>query len=117
MRAVGLHVQNVSAEALNKYADLPKGFLAGNIERLDVDLTGSFDSPSSWLGGATAELTNFRAQAVAFDRCVLNGWAKDGKAGLESLDIAQGENHITIRGSVKLPGDIRQFGQMPATWS
>jgi hypothetical protein len=115
VRAVALHAQNVSAEALNKYADLPKGFFTGNIERLDFDLTGSLDSPSSWLGAVTAELKDFRAQAIAFDRCVLNGWAKDGKAGLESLDIAQGESHITIRGSVKLPGDIKQFGRMPGT--
>jgi hypothetical protein len=115
VRAMALHVQNVSAEALNKYADLPKGFLAGDIKRLDVDLTGSFDTPKSWLGAATAELTNFRAQAVVFDRCVLNGWAKDGKAGLESIDIAQGENHIQIRGTVELPSDVKQFGRMPAT--
>lgn len=115
LRGIELHAQNVSAEALNKYADLPEGFLRGNIERLDVDLAGSFDSPSSWLGGVTAQLANFRVQTVAFDRCVLNAWAKDGKAGLESADITQGENHIQLRGSVKLPDNIKQFGRTPAT--
>jgi translocation-and-assembly-module (TAM) inner membrane subunit TamB-like protein len=115
VHGIALHVQNVSAEAVNKYADLPKGFLAGNVERLDVDLAGSFDSPSGWLGQVTAQLSNFRAQTVAFDRCVLNAWSKDGKAGLESLDIVEGENHIQVRGSVKLPDDIKQFARMPAT--
>jgi autotransporter translocation and assembly factor TamB len=121
LRRTIVHAKNVSADALNKYAGLPEGFLGGQIERLDVDLTGEVDRPVPWLGNASMQLANFRAQEITFGRCTLEAWAKDGKAELKSADIVQGENHFHLHGSARLPSNMRDFrhiiGTLEATGS
>lgn len=115
VRQIALHGQNISADALNKYVNLPEKFLGGQIEKFDADFAGKFDSPSGWTGWITAEVRDVHVQAISFDRCTVNAWAKDGKAGLESADLVQGENHIYLRGSAQLPDRVDEFGRSQAT--
>lgn len=114
-RKFELHGQTISADALNKYANLPANFLSGQIQKIDVDFTGRLNLPSKWLGGITAELANFRIDAIGFDRCVLKATAKDGKADLETADLVQGENHVYLHGSLQLPERVEQFNRSTGT--
>lgn len=111
-RKITLHAEDVSANALNKYVNLPEGFLNGQIEKIDVDLVGKLNSPSSWNGTIGAKLPNFQVGAIGFTSWTFDAWAKDGYAALESGDLVQNENHIYLRGSARLPDRIEKLGEI-----
>ncbi len=107
--------ETIAATALNKYLDLPEGFIGGQIERVKVDLAGVLNLPSSWSGTMSAQMSNLRRQQMVFDRCIFEVTAQQGKATLQSADIVQGRNEFHLRGSADLPADIKQFGRSAAT--
>ncbi|MEP7015863.1 MAG: translocation/assembly module TamB domain-containing protein [Verrucomicrobiota bacterium] len=114
-RSIHLHLENVSADALNKYIDLPERLLRGQVEKLDVDLTGSLISPSSWNGVVNATLRNFYIGPIGFNSWIFSAWVKDGQAALESADLVQKENHIYLNGSARLPDRIEDLRRSVAT--
>src|SRR5713226_4827121 len=107
--------ETIAATALNKYLDLPEGFIGGQIERVKVDLAGVLNLPSSWSGTMSAQMSNLRRQQMVFDRCIFEVSAQQGRATLQSADIVQGRNEFHLRGSADLPADIKQFGRSAAT--
>ncbi|PYL58534.1 MAG: hypothetical protein DMF30_02555 [Verrucomicrobia bacterium] len=107
--------ETIAATALNKYLDLPEGFIGGQIERVKVDLAGVLNLPSSWSGTMSAQMSNLRRQQMVLDRCIFEVSAQQGKATLQSVDIVQGRNEFHLRGSADLPADIKQFGRSAAT--
>ncbi len=107
--------KTIAATALNKYISLPEGFIGGQIERVNVDLAGVLNLPSSWSGTISAQMSNLRHQQMVFDRCVFEVSAQQGKATLQAADIVQGRNEFHLRGSIDLPADIKQFGRSAAT--
>jgi len=107
--------ETIAATALNKYLDLPEGFIGGQIERVKVDLAGVLNLPSSWSGTMSAQMSNLRRQQMVFDRCIFEVSAQEGKATVQSADIVQGRNEFHLRGSADLPADIKQFGRSAAT--
>jgi len=111
---VELHAQDVSADALNKYANLRREFLRGQIDNVDVDLIGKSNSPSTWQGMVTASLRDFHLGAFWFDRGMMSVRAKDGTAVLEVAKIVQSENQIKLEGSAQLPDTMGKLGQAPA---
>ena len=110
-RKITLHIENVSAAAVNRYANLPGGYLGGRIEKVDIDLIGKLNVPSSWNGTIDAKLPDFRIGGIGFNSCTFDAWAKDGQAGLESADLVQNENHIYLRGWTRLPDRFDEIGQ------
>ena len=79
--------ETIAATALNKYLDLPEGFIGGQIERVKVDLAGVLNLPSSWSGTMSAQMSNLRRQQMVFDRCIFEVSAQEGKATVQSADI------------------------------
>jgi autotransporter translocation and assembly factor TamB len=112
---VHLRGVNVPAGVINKYAALPEDFIRGQIEKLDVDLSGLLSSPQTWTGTIATQVNNFQQEATTFDRGVFQISAKDGKAVLEVCDIVQGENQFHLKGAGELPHNIKGFGHSPAT--
>jgi hypothetical protein len=105
----------VSLDALNKFFALPEGWMRGDVEKVDVDLSGLLSSPQTWTGKATAQINNFRQEGLTFDASTFQVVAENGSAFLRTGDIAQGQNEFHLRGSMQLPHDIREFGRDPAT--
>src|SRR5881396_3338704 len=58
---------NVPIDAINKFTALPEGWMRGQMEKLDVDLSGLLSSPATWNGSLAAELSNFKQESTAFD--------------------------------------------------
>ena len=110
-----LHAQNVPAGLVNKYAALPENFIRGQIEKVDADFSGLLSSPRTWNGMIDVQISDFRQEAIAFDRAHLQISAKNGAATLESADITQGENQFHLRGAAQLPRDVKEFGRDSAT--
>ncbi|MGH8102774.1 MAG: translocation/assembly module TamB domain-containing protein, partial [Chthoniobacterales bacterium] len=108
-----LHARNVSVDALNKYANLPKGFLGGDVEKLDANFSGDLGSPKTWVGSVAAALTNLRAQGISFDKGLLKVVAQNGSARIESGDFVQGENHLYLRGQSQLPERTEELPRSP----
>ncbi len=109
-----LHASNVSVDALNKYANLPKGFLGGKIDKIDANFSGDLGSPKTWVGSVAAELTNLQAQGISFDQGLLKVVAQNGRARIESADFVQGENHLYLRGQSQLPERTEELPRSPA---
>ena len=112
---VHLHAENVPAGVVNKYAALPEDWVHGQIEKLDIDLSGLLSSPRTWKGTVAGQISNFQQEAIAFDHAVFQVSAENGVATLKSADVVQGENNFHLRGSAELPANIRDFGRSPAT--
>ena len=110
-----LHAANVPAGVINKYTALPEGWVRGDVEKLDADLSGLLSSPRTWKGTVSAQVRSFQQQAITFDRAVFQVSAEKGVATLQSADVVQGENNFHLRGSAELPANIRDFGRAPAT--
>lgn len=108
-----LNATAVAAEALNKYigSDVQLG---GQIEQLQIDGTGIFNSPKTWTADASARLQGFRNQNIGVDSCTLQVKARDGHAVIQSADVVQGENRIQVRGSAVLPENMQEFARAPA---
>ena len=110
-----LRAENVRAGVVNKYAALPEDWVRGQIEKLNVDVSGLLSSPRTWKGTASGQVSNFQQEAITFDHAVFQVSAENGAATLESADVVQGQNNFHLRGSAELPADIRGFGRSPAT--
>lgn len=107
------HTNNVSVDELNKYANLPKGFLGGEIDKIDANFSGDLGSPKTWVGSVAAELTNLRTQGISFDKGLLKVVAQNGSARVESGDFVQGENHLYLRGQSQLPERTEELPRSP----
>jgi autotransporter translocation and assembly factor TamB len=110
-----LRAENVPLGVINKYAALPEDFIRGQIEKLDVDLSGLASSPRTWQGKLFAQFSSFQQQGIAFDRGVFQIYAANGTAVLQTGDILQGENESHLRGTVGLPATFKDFGRTPTT--
>ncbi len=106
---------NVPVDAINKFVALPEGWMSGQMEKLDVDLSGLLSSPATWNGSVASELTDFHQEQTAFDRGVFQVMAKSGVATLQSADITRDKNEFHLRGSTELPRDIHDLGRAPAS--
>ncbi len=105
---------NVPLDAVNKFVALPEGWMSGQMEKLDVDLSGLLSSPATWNGSVAADLTDFHQEQTAFDHGVFQVMAKSGIATLQSADITRDKNEFHLRGSTELPRDIHDLGRAPA---
>jgi hypothetical protein len=112
---VRIRAVKVPVDAINKFAALPEGWMRGQMEKFDVDLSGLLSSPATWNGNLTAELTDFHQEQTAFDRGIFQVTAKNGVATLQSADITRDQNQFHLRGSAELPRNIRDFGRAPTT--
>src|SRR4029077_6556110 len=97
-----------------KYANLPKGFLGGKMDKIDANFSGDLGSPKTWVGSVAAELTNLQAQGISFDQGLLKVVAQNGRARIESADFVQGENHLYLRGQSQLPERTEELPRSPA---
>jgi hypothetical protein len=110
-----LHAENVPTGVINKYAALPEDFIRGQIEKLDVDLSGLISSPRTWQGKLIAQFSSFQQQGIAFDRGIFQISAGNGTAVLQTGDVIHGENEFHLKGSGELPRNIKEFGHSQAT--
>ena len=112
-----MHVaaETIAAESLNKYVDLPEGYISGQIERVTLDGTGVLNVPRTWSGTMSMRMSDLQRQGIALDSCVLELSAEQGRATLRAADFVQGKNEFHLRGTADLPADLKEFGRSPAT--
>jgi hypothetical protein len=107
--------KTVDAASLNKYVDLPDGFISGQIEHLSLNGIGILNAPRTWSGTISAQASNICVQQVTFDYCVFELSAQQGRATLQLANVVQGRNEFHLRGQSELPNDIKQFLSSSAT--
>src|SRR5437016_7908984 len=56
---VRIRAIKVPVDAINKFAALPEGWMSGQMEKFDVDLSGLVSSPATWNGKLSANITDF----------------------------------------------------------
>jgi hypothetical protein len=105
--------QKVAAEALNKFLVMPENYLAGEIERLNLDGSGAIDVPRTWTGTLSLQIKDVHRALINFDRGVVEISAEQGRGILRSADIVQDVNKFHFQGGIELPATIGDFGRTP----
>jgi hypothetical protein len=108
-----LAAQKVAADALNKFLVIPENYLAGEIERLNLDGAGAIDAPRTWTGTLSLQMNDVHRAAINFDRGIVEISAEQGRGILRSADIVQDVNKFHFRGGIELPATIVDFGRTP----
>ena len=111
-----LVAQKVAAEALNKFLVIPENYLAGEIERLNLDGAGAIDAPRTWTGTLSLQMTDVHRPEINFDRGLVEISAEQGRGILRSADIVQDVNKFHFRGGIELPATIQDFGRTPSSF-
>jgi hypothetical protein len=108
-----LTAEKVAAEALNKFFVIPENYLAGEIERLNLDGAGAIDAPRTWTGTLSLQMTDVHRDPINFDRGVVEISAEQGRGILRSADIVQDVNTFHFQGAMELPSTFNDFGRTP----
>ncbi len=108
-----LTAQKVAAEALNKFLVIPENYLAGEIERLNLDGAGAIDAPRTWSGTMSLQISDVHRDPINFDRGVVEISAEQGRGILRSADIVQDVNKFHFQGAMELPSTFNDFGRTP----
>ena len=108
-----LTAEKVAAEALNKFLVIPENYLAGEIERLVLEGTGTIDAPRTWNGTLSLQMNDVHRDPINFDRGVVEISAEKGRGILRSADIVQDVNKFHFHGGIELPATIEDFGRTP----
>ena len=108
-----LAAQRVAADALNKFLVIPENYLAGEIERLNLDGAGAIDAPRTWTGTLSLQMNDVHRREINFGRGAVEIYANQGRGILRSADIVQDVNDFHFRGGIELPATIEDFGRTP----
>ena len=108
-----LTAEKVAAEALNKFLVIPENYLSGEIERLNLEGTGTIDAPRTWNGTLSLQMNDVHRDPINFDRGVAEISAEQGKAVLRSADVVQDVNNFHFQGAMELPSTFNDFGRTP----
>ncbi len=121
---LNLAAEKVASESLNKFLIFPENYFSGEIEHLALDGSGIIDQPRTWSGNLSLRMSDVHRSAFAeategrpginFDRSVVEIFAGQGRATLQSADLVQDQNEFHLRGSMELPSTIEDFGRTPA---
>src|SRR5947208_2688877 len=116
--------EKVASESLNKFLLFPENYFSGEIEHLALNGSGIIDQPRTWSGNLSLRMNDVHRSAFAeatagrpginFDRSVVEIFAGQGRATLQSADLVQDQNEFHLRGSMELPSTIEDFGRTPA---
>ena len=116
--------EKVASESLNKFLIFPENYFSGEIEHLALNGSGIIDRPRTWSGNLSLRMSDVHRSAFAeategrpginFDRSVVEIFAGQGRATLQSADLVQDQNEFHLRGSMELPSTIEDFGRTPA---
>jgi len=112
---VNLAAEKIAAESLNKFLLLPENYFSGEIERLGLVGTGVIDSPRTWSGTMSWQVSDAHVPAVSFERAAVEVSAGQGRATLQSADIVQNQNEFHLNGTIDLPATFEDFGRTPAS--
>ncbi|MBA2744346.1 MAG: hypothetical protein H0U43_08605, partial [Chthoniobacterales bacterium] len=131
---INFAVEDTSLEAVTKYLQPPEleegrikppeidptrpkpQTMAGHVKRFAVAGSGQLDKPNSWNGSVTGEIDDLAAGGVVFDSVTIDANAADGRATIKNIELARGDNRITVQGSADLPARTEEFGRVPATF-
>ena len=112
---VNMSAEKIAADSLNKFLLLPENYFSGEIERLALVGTGAIDSPRTWSGTMSLQVSDAHVPAVNFERGAIEVSAGQGRATLQSADIVQNQNEFHLNGAIDLPAAFEDFGRTPAS--
>src|SRR5438874_10638537 len=112
---LNVSAEKIATESLNKFLLLPENYFSGEIERLTLAGTGVIDSPRTWRGTMSLQVSDAHVPAVNFDRGAVEVSAGQGRATLKSADIVQNQNEFHLNGTIDLPATFEDFGRTPAS--
>ena len=111
---VNVSAEKIAADSLNKFLLLPENYFSGEIERLALVGTGAIDSPRTWSGTMSLQVSDAHVPAMNFERGAVEVSAGQGRATLQSADIVQNQNEFHLNGTIDLPATFEDFGRTPA---
>ena len=112
---VNVSAEKIAADSLNKFLLLPENYFSGEIERLALVGTGAIDSPRTWSGTMSLQVSDAHVPAMNFERGAVEVSAGQGRATLQSADIVQNQNEFHLNGTIDLPATVEDFGRTPAS--
>ena len=112
---VNVSAEKIAADSLNKFLLLPENYFSGEIERLALVGAGVIDSPRTWSGTMSLQVSDAHVPAVNFEKGAVEVSAGQGKATLQSADIVQNQNEFHLNGTIDLPATFEDFGRTPAS--
>jgi TamB, inner membrane protein subunit of TAM complex len=112
---VNMSAEKIAADSLNKFLLLPENYFSGEIERLALVGTGTIDSPRTWSGTMSLQVSDAHVPAVNFERGAVEVSAGQGRATLQSADIVQTQNEFHLNGTIDLPATFEDFGRTPTS--
>ena len=110
---VNVSAEKIAADSLNKFLLLPENYFSGEIERLALVGTGAIDSPRTWSGTMSLQVSDAHVPAMNFERGAVEVSAGQGRATLQSADIVQNQNEFHLNGTFDLPATFEDFGRTP----
>ena len=111
---VNVSAEKIAADSLNKFLLLPENYFSGEIERLALVGTGAIDSPRTWSGTMSLQVSDAHVPAMNFEKGAVEVSAGQGRATLQSADIVQNQNEFHLNGTIDLPATFEDFGRTPA---
>jgi hypothetical protein len=76
--------------------------ISGSIPKIEIQLSGQVDRPSSLSGSISAVVNGFRYQNYLIDTAAASLVAHDGKGELRELSVVSGPNKVRITGNFTL---------------
>ncbi len=114
---IRLVAEHLSLDKLKGYVSQSAEGPGGDVQRLTIESSGAIDSPRTWDAKLEGDIGGLRFSRLAFERCIVNVTAHDGVAMVNSAELVQGSNKISLSGRAELPAETRLLGQTPATFT
>jgi autotransporter translocation and assembly factor TamB len=95
-----LNLLDLELGQIKKQWPLP---ISGSIPKIDIQLSGAVDRPSSFSGSISAVVNGLRYQNYLVDTVAVSLVAHDGKGELQELSVNSGPNKVRVTGNFILP--------------
>jgi autotransporter translocation and assembly factor TamB len=83
--------------------------ISGSIPKIEVQLSGEVDRPSSFSGSISAAVNGLQYQDYAVDSIIVSLVANNGKGELRELSVNSGPNKVRVTGNFILPDTLDEL--------
>jgi hypothetical protein len=110
---VTLNVIDLELAQIKKLAPIP---VSGSVPKIEVQLSGQLDRPSSFKGSISAAATGIKYQDYLIGPAGLSVVMDNGKGELQSLSIGSGPNKIDLTGSFSLSDSLTELATQSSAY-
>ncbi len=103
---LALNVMNLELREVQKQWPIP---ISGSIPKIEVQLSGEIDRPSSLSATISAAASGIRYQTYSIDAATFSLVASNGKGELRELSLNSGPNKVRVNGQFTLPDSLEDL--------